>query len=153
MGEGTLCRIIKVMNMSNITAGLLAVPVAGSIWLAVMAEPLKISRTTFDKHHYAAGEPLIATSTGEKSAWAKRFCHAVKSSLYLRDSIGMLVEFEQPMNYNDGSIRTVRSHRKVPGYFSPGEASGWESVTYRCFAIRNFTAHSSVRGRFYVNPE
>jgi hypothetical protein len=136
--------------MSHITASIIAAPVAGLIWMVFLATPLTIERTSFDKASYAPGDEFVVTTTGKKSLWARRFCNATESALYLSDSTGLIAKYQVPKNYNDGSIKTVSHARVVPDTFRSGPALGWESVTYRCFGFYSITVHSSEHGAMTV---
>lgn len=139
--------------MSNLTATLIAVPTAALAWAVFMATPVTIEKTAFDKQVYAPGDRFIVISVGKKSKWAPKFCTAEAARLYLTDSSGFLAEFNIAKDYNDGSITKIRYEKKIPTTFSPGPATGWESVTYECFGFHRITAYSNERGTFAVNSD
>lgn len=138
------------MSMSHIVASLIALPIASFAWLAFLAEPLTIERTTFAESTYERGEQFIVESSGSKPGWASALCEVRQSSLFLSDSSGLLVQFDQPMNYNDGSISSVKSAKKVPLEFASGEVEGWETATYSCLGVLSKTVFSKVRGSFVI---
>jgi hypothetical protein len=136
--------------MMHLVAAAIAAPFAFSGWVTFMAEPLIIDETKFVKSVYKPGDEFVVVSKGHKAAWAARACVAKRSSIYLRDSTGLVAEFKTPRNYNDGTIYAVVTQKKMPITFSEGEGEGWDSVTYRCFGFYDINAYSKQRGKFRV---
>lgn len=139
--------------MSNLTATIIAVPISALAWAVFMATPATIEKTSFDKQAYAPGDRFIVVSIGKKSKWAPKLCTAEDAKLYLTDSSGFLAEFNVSKDYNYGSIKKIRYEKKIPTTFSPGPATGWESVTYECFGFHKITTYSHERGTFAVTTD
>lgn len=115
------------------------------VWLIWFAEPLAISRLDFDKEVYQPGENFQITSTSKKALWAARLCEATKATLFIADEFEITSAFDEQVNFNDGSITTVRSSHRIPKRLEPGPIHGWKRVAYICFGFIPITITSDRR--------
>ncbi|WP_299077084.1 hypothetical protein [uncultured Paraglaciecola sp.] len=128
--------------VENFIALTLVVIIGFTVWIIAFAVPLDITYYNFKDPALKRGIEVRTVAKGNKAKWAAKFCTAFKDTAYLRDETGQIAEKDNPVNFNDGSIKKIPATVRVPNRFEDGRVNLWKRVVYRCFRFFELTVTS-----------
>lgn len=133
----------KITNViEHLVAALLASSFIFIAWIAFVAEPLVIKQYTFAQSTFTHKEEVATIAKGEKPRWSVKFCQAIKDTTFIRDRLNLIAEKQNPVNFNDGTIKRVANTVRIPTKFETGPIEIWKVVIYDCFKFFQITVRS-----------